>query len=885
MGDPRIPGRLQADLDGQLPPAGKAWVREHLSAHPEAAADQAERAALARRLRVDLAGMPVPALDADRRAAIWAAAAMPPPRIRRFRPWHGVLAAACLALAVGMLSLVRVDMPAPQWEESPPVRIATMVPDSRTEQTGRPGDAAFVGGIMDQRRAIEGLASAAPSPITTIDIPVVNEQSEDDSDRTAQEGREEAVAEADMGGMGAFMAIGAGGGGRNTLPRTKTAAKVDTRPSGGQPMAPPPVTTPPTTGESGRSRAAYTFDGTSSAQPAKPARPNTPENGVAVTGTRTRTMTAQGQVEKLNKDIGFDYEYDPRGPAVQPPLWQGVDIPRARNTELTHIAQVGRGVEFALNVRLADGEDDLSRQAGGKPADDRLDTDHRRLSESIRREMVPNLEVAGPSVPADLLPRLRTARTAGRQLVLQDGQAVERAPIPLDPADLGGLDAAAFTRRWGAVPMLPVAVRADQTFALNADTALVDQFERLLRAGTLPDPDLVRPEQFVNAMPADHPAPTGEPVALYAEAAPHPLIDDGRTLLVAVTAVTRAPTPGERRPMNLVVCLDASGSMTGDGLARAAAEIRGLLAAAKPEDRIGIVTFADRGRVLVAPGAATGDRVAALSAALARVEPQATTDVVDGLRLAYRLAADGAAPDRASLVLLLTDGATLAPALVDDAVAAVGAFRGRGIQLVAGVVGAEPAQPLAIQRLAERGDGRVVDLARSPLGLVPERLAALVADAKCQVVWNPDRVAQARLVGYREHRLKAEDFRNDAVDAAEIAADTRVTALFEIVPVEGGSGPFGTARVRYRDLREQRIVEQALPLGGTILARQPSPQLRLWAVAAATGEWLERGWWSNARAWDRNRLLAALVPVDAPALAPGAHRLRAIITAAAPHLR
>jgi hypothetical protein len=215
----------------------------------------------------------------------------------------------------------------------------------------------------------------------------------------------------------------------------------------------------------------------------------------------------------------------------------------------------------------------------------------------------------------------------------------------------------------------------------------------------------------------------------------------------------------------------------------------------------------------------------------------------------------------------------------------VGAFRGRGIQLVAGVVGDEPAQPLAIQRLAERGDGRVVDLARAPLGLVPERLTALVADAKCQVVWNPERVAQARLVGYREHRLNAEDFRNDAVDAAEVAADTRVTALFEIIPVEGGSGPFGTARVRFKDLRQQRIVEQALPLGGTILARRASSQLRLWAVAAATGEWLERGWWSNARAWSADRLLTGLEPVREPGLSQGANRLHRLITTAAPLFR
>ncbi|MFM2090384.1 MAG: hypothetical protein RLZZ127_873 [Planctomycetota bacterium] len=864
MADPRIAARLQGAIDGQLPPAGQAWVNEHLAARPDTAADQAERAALAARLRVELAGIPAPALDADRRAAIRAAAAMPPPRIRRFRAWHAVLAAACLVLAAGAMHLASVQTAPAAIEslESPPVRIATMAPVQRSEQAPPmipvPA-AAFAGRTEDQRAALDGIETDMAKQI----LHGRSIHTDDDSDAPRPRAGGEAAASSEMGGMGAFMAVGGGGAGPNATPRTGTAARL-------RPPAPLPSVAlrdaPSTQGQPAGQVEAAEKQGMA---------PSAAVGWVARDGELAKRPGMVPVEPRSSNGPSFP------GPGIDLPLWQDASVPEPRKTELTHIAQVrGRG-GAQVQIRRAEAEEDLTDRASVG----QRDHDHQRRSESDqeKKEFYSRLIPIGDQ--PDLLSRLRQARTSGRQLVVQDGQVVERAPVPLDPTDLGGLSADAFAARWGVVPMLPVTVRADQTFALNADTALVDQVERLLANRTLPMPEMVRPEQFVNAMPANHPAPTAEPVALYAEAAPHPLLDDGRTLLVAVTAVTRAPVPGERRPLNLVVCLDVSGSMGGVAWDRAKDEIRSLIAKAGPQDRVALVTFADRGRVVVPAGAATPERCADLSRTLALIEPQATTDLVDGLRLAYQVAADGAAPERASAVLLLTDGATLAPALVDDAVAAVAAFRGRGIQLVAGVVGDEPAQPLAVQRLAERGDGRVVDLARSPLGLVPERLTALVADAKCQVVWNPERVAHARLVGYREHRLKAQDFRNDAVDAAEIAAAVRVTALFEIIPVEGGSGPFGTARVRFQDLRQQRIVEEALPLGGTILARRASPQLRLWAVAAATGEWLERGWWSNARGWTGKGLLAAVEQVREPGLSHGANRLHRLITAASPLLR
>ncbi len=54
---------------------------------------------------------------------------------------------------------------------------------------------------------------------------------------------------------------------------------------------------------------------------------------------------------------------------------------------------------------------------------------------------------------------------------------------------------------------------------------------------------------------------------------------------------------------------------------------------------------------------------------------------------------------------------------------------------------------------------------------------------KIQVEFNPNKVAEYRLIGYENRRLAHQDFNDDKKDAGEIGAGHRVTALYEVVPV------------------------------------------------------------------------------------------------------
>ncbi|MCK5335980.1 MAG: DUF3520 domain-containing protein, partial [Gammaproteobacteria bacterium] len=59
-------------------------------------------------------------------------------------------------------------------------------------------------------------------------------------------------------------------------------------------------------------------------------------------------------------------------------------------------------------------------------------------------------------------------------------------------------------------------------------------------------------------------------------------------------------------------------------------------------------------------------------------------------------------------------------------------------------------------------------------------LKTVAKDVKIQVEFNPSVIAEYRLIGYENRKLKKEDFNNDKVDAGEIGAGHTVTAFYEV---------------------------------------------------------------------------------------------------------
>ena len=51
-----------------------------------------------------------------------------------------------------------------------------------------------------------------------------------------------------------------------------------------------------------------------------------------------------------------------------------------------------------------------------------------------------------------------------------------------------------------------------------------------------------------------------------------------------------------------------------------------------------------------------------------------------------------------------------------------------------------------------------------------------------QIEFNPNVVAEYRLIGYENRQLNREDFNNDKVDAGDVGSGKSVTAIYEITP-------------------------------------------------------------------------------------------------------
>jgi hypothetical protein len=93
-------------------------------------------------------------------------------------------------------------------EEAPPVRIASIQPPPVKEEPKQDRDVSTTDVPLDVPAEAD-----KPSPINQLDVPIEEAaSSEDDIEADVRKGREEAVADSEMGGSGAFMAIGAGGG-------------------------------------------------------------------------------------------------------------------------------------------------------------------------------------------------------------------------------------------------------------------------------------------------------------------------------------------------------------------------------------------------------------------------------------------------------------------------------------------------------------------------------------------------------------------------------------------------------------------------------------------------------------------------------------------------
>lgn len=378
------------------------------------------------------------------------------------------------------------------------------------------------------------------------------------------------------------------------------------------------------------------------------------------------------------------------------------------------------------------------------------------------------------------------------------------------------------------------------TFSLHVSDVSFKLAQAALAKGEWPDKNAIRIEEFVNAFDYGDPKPTmEEKVACQLEQAAHPFLQQRNILRVSMR--TAAQGRNASTPLRLTFLLDNSGSMErADRRETVRRAFALLVSQLQPSDQVTLISFARTPRLLA--DKVGGDQGQKLLDTIAGIPSEGGTNLEAALSLAFEKAREQKTESAQNRIVLLTDGAAnLGNAKPEDLSKIVETMRNAGVAFDAAGIGTEGLNDEILEALTRKGDGRYYLLDRpedADAGFAKQIAGALrpaAGNVKVQVEFNPDRVSTYKLLGFEKHRLNKEDFRNDAVDAAELAAEEAGVALYQFQADPEGTGDIGFVSVRFRDMASGQMVERRWPIAydpGAPLADQASPTVRLAASAA-----------------------------------------------------
>jgi Ca-activated chloride channel family protein len=224
-------------------------------------------------------------------------------------------------------------------------------------------------------------------------------------------------------------------------------------------------------------------------------------------------------------------------------------------------------------------------------------------------------------------------------------------------------------------------------------------------------------------------------------------------------------------------------------------------------DRVAIVVYASNSGVVLP--STSCERKDIILAALDRLEAGGSTNGGEGIQLAYQIATSTFIPKGTNRVILATDGDfNVGMTSRNHLTQLIEQKAKSGVFLSVLGFGMGNIKDGTMETLADKGNGNyaLIDTAREAKKVLVEQaagtLVTIAKDVKVQVEWNPAVVASYRLLGYENRVMANADFRDDRKDAGEIGAGHTVTALYEVVPVDGaqvaGTPSLVTVRLRYK---------------------------------------------------------------------------------------
>gem|GEM_PF-1672069 len=383
------------------------------------------------------------------------------------------------------------------------------------------------------------------------------------------------------------------------------------------------------------------------------------------------------------------------------------------------------------------------------------------------------------------------------------------------------------------------------TFSIDVDTASYANVRRFVTQDRqLPPGDAVRTEELVNYFDYQYARPDGDvPFSISAEVGPSPWSQSRRIVHVGLQG--KAPKSEDTPARNLVFLVDVSGSMSStDKLPLVTAGLSELTQQLRQQDRITIVTYAgSSGEALPPTSGADKERI---RRALTNLSGGGGTNGAAGIKTAYERAQENFVEGGINRVILATDGDfNVGISDRDSLVDLIEAKRESGVFLSVLGVGRGNLRDDTMEQLADKGNGNYAYLdgpAEARKVLVEQAgstLDTIAKDVKIQVEFDPEQVAEHRLVGYENRVLAHRDFDDDTKDAGEIGAGHTVTALYEIVPAPGAETSEDMMRLslRYKQPngKRSRRIDLSVSDDGRELDAT-SDAFRFSAAVAAFGE-------------------------------------------------
>ncbi|MBM0107585.1 VWA domain-containing protein [Steroidobacter sp. S1-65] len=489
------------------------------------------------------------------------------------------------------------------------------------------------------------------------------------------------------------------------------------------------------------------------------------------------------------------------------------------------------------------------------------------LAQEVQYEMPAAAPVENEVIQAS--PVTGDGRGAVANQVARAEARMKLTSAPMAPPPMMAMPNPADTERYQHQKDNGVQLAAEQpvsTFSIDVDTGSYANVRRFLNDGRLPPQDAVRVEEMINYFDYDY-APPGDretPFRVSTELAAAPW--NSQALLMRIGIKGFEVEAKQRPAANLVFLIDVSGSMDSpDKLPLLKNAFRLLTDQLTGRDRVSMVVYAGSSGVVLEP--TPGDQKHRIQEALARLSAGGSTNGASGIERAYQLAHDTFVKGGINRVVLATDGdfnvgTVNFEALVDI----VERERATGVELTTLGFGTGNYNEQLMERLADAGNGNyayIDTLSEARKVLVSQlssTLYTIAKDVKIQVEFNPAEVLEYRLIGYENRMLAREDFNNDKVDAGEIGAGHRVTALYEVVPVgskgrldplrygakseqAAGKGELANVRLRYKKpgSDSSELLEYPIRKDATVAADKLSPDFRFAASVAAFGQLLRGG--------------------------------------------